>query len=204
MIPVILILLALQVTPELRQHVESGLKAKASGDLATAANEFTRVVELAPNLPAAHVNLGAVYFEQKNYSAAIPEFRKALQLQKELPGVHAMLGAALLAQGFASLAIPHLEAAKSEDLLGVAFLESGKTRDAIDHLEAALGSRPDDPDLLYYLSAAYGQLAKLSFEKLKETSPDSARVQQAIGNGLVEMGKSPEAAAFACRVSEAT
>ena len=72
-----------------------------------------------------------------------------------------MLGAALLAQGFASLAIPHLEAAKSEDLLGLALLESGKTRDAVDHLEAALGSRPDDPDLLYYLSAAYGQLAKL-------------------------------------------
>lgn len=194
MIWAILILFAFQVTPELRQHVEAGLKAKASGDLAAAVNEFTRVVELAPKLPAAHVNLGAVYFEQKNYSAAIPEFQKALELQKELPGVHAMLGAALLAQGFASSAVPHLEATKSEDLLGVALLESGKARDAIDHLEAALGTRPNDPDLLYYLSAAYGQLAKLSFEKLKETSPDSARVQQAIGNGLAEMGKSGEAA----------
>ena len=193
MIGAILILLAVQVTPELRQHVEAGLKAKASGDLAAAAHEFTRVAELAPNLPAAHVNLGAVYFDQKNYSAAIPEFRKALELQKDLPGVHAMLGAALLAQGFASPAIPHLEAAKSEDLLGVALLESGRPRDALDHLEAALGSRPNDPDLLYYLSAAYGQLAKLSFEKLKETSPDSARVQQAIGNGLAQMGKSQEA-----------
>ena len=194
MISVFLILLAVQVTPELRQHVEAGLKAKASGDLAGAVNEFIRVVQLAPNLPAAHVNLGAVYFDQKKYSAAIPEFRKALELQKDLPGVHAMLGAALLSQGFASSAVPHLETAKSEDLLGVALLESGRPRDAIDHLEAALGSRPSDPDLLFYLSAAYGQLAKLSFEKLKETSPDSARVQQAIGNGLTQMGKSTEAA----------
>ena len=55
----ILVLLAFQVSPELRQHVDAGLKAKAAGDLDGAIREFQRVVELAPTLAAAHVNLGA-------------------------------------------------------------------------------------------------------------------------------------------------
>ena len=37
MIAAFMLLLALQITPALRQHVEAGLKAKASGDLDTAA-----------------------------------------------------------------------------------------------------------------------------------------------------------------------
>ena len=62
----LLLLLAFQVTPELRQHVEAGMKAKSAGDLDTAIREFKRVVELAPELAAAHVNLGAVYFDKKS------------------------------------------------------------------------------------------------------------------------------------------
>ncbi|MBK5294932.1 MAG: tetratricopeptide repeat protein [Acidobacteriia bacterium] len=80
------ILLAFQVTDELRQRVDAGLKAKAVGDFETAVREFKRVAELAPKLAAAHVNLGAVYFEMKNYTQAIPALRKALDLNPDLPG----------------------------------------------------------------------------------------------------------------------
>ena len=44
--------LALQVNPELKQHVEAGLAAKQAGDLDTAIREFQRVTELAPGLAA--------------------------------------------------------------------------------------------------------------------------------------------------------
>ena len=54
------LLLALQVAPELKKHVDAGLKAKHAGDLDTAIREFERVVELAPELAASYVNLGAV------------------------------------------------------------------------------------------------------------------------------------------------
>ena len=144
----ILLAALLQVTPELRQHVDAGLKAKSAGDLDGAAREFRRVVELAPQMAAAHVNLGMVYFEKKDYGNAIPVLRKALELNRDLPGARGMLGAALLAQGYAEEAIPFLEAAQSFDLLGVALLEAGRARDAAaDRLEAALQKRPDDPDL---------------------------------------------------------
>src|SRR2546426_8493429 len=97
MIAVIALLLALQAQPELKQRVDAGLKAKHAGDLDTAVREFKRVVELAPRLAAAHVNLGAVYYEKKDYGQAILSLRKAFELDPDLPGAHGMLGAGLLA-----------------------------------------------------------------------------------------------------------
>src|ERR1051325_2543001 len=128
----VMVLFLLQVTPELKQHVDAGLKAKNAGDLDTAISEFQRVAGLAPAMAAAHVNLGAVYLDKKDYSHAIPPLRRALELNPNLPGAEGMLGAALLAQGYAAQSIAHLEKAGAEDLLGVALLETGRTRDALD------------------------------------------------------------------------
>src|SRR5262245_55393959 len=69
--------LAAQTTQELNERVAAGLRAKKQNDLETAIREFKRVVELAPTLPAAHMNLGAVYFEKRDYDNAIPSLRKA-------------------------------------------------------------------------------------------------------------------------------
>ena len=181
-------LLFLQASPELKQHVEAGLKAKRSGDLDTAIREFQRVVELAPQLSAAHVNLGAAYSDKKDYGNAIPPLRKALDLNPDLPGAHGMLGVALLAQGYAAESIAHLEKAKSDDMLGIALLEAGRTREAIDKLEEALEKRPGDPDLLYYLSQAHARLAKQAAQVLTGQSPDSARARQLFGESRAAGG----------------
>src|SRR5215831_9245654 len=188
-----ILLLALQITPELQRHIESGLRAKSAGDLDAAVQEFARVAELAPGLAAAHVNLGAVYLQKKDYAKAAVSLHQALELNPGLPGAHAMLGAALLAQGYAREAIPHLEKGQADDLLGVALLEADRARDAVDHLEAALGKRPGDPDLLYYLAQAHDRLAKQVFEQLRQSSPDSPRTHQALGEALAASGKTAEA-----------
>lgn len=67
--------------PDLRQLVEAGLKARATGDFDAAAREFQRVAEIAPDLAAAHVNLGGVYFQKKDYAKAVPPLRRALELK---------------------------------------------------------------------------------------------------------------------------
>jgi tetratricopeptide (TPR) repeat protein len=188
MIAAALLLLAMQVTPELRQHVEAGLKAKAAGQLEVAVREFRRVAELAPNLPAAHVNLGAAYLETKDYASAVVSLRKALELDGSLVGAHGMLGAALLSQGYAAEAVPHLEKARAEELLSVALLECNRSREALEHLEAALLKRPGDPDLLYYLGEAHGRLAREAFERLRETSPESPRTRQMLGAASAATG----------------
>lgn len=188
MIASLLLMMALQVTPELRQHVEAGLKAKAAGDLDTAVREFQRVAELAPTLAAAHVNLGAVYFEKKDYARAVPSLRKALELNADLPGAEGMLGAALLAQGYAAEAVPHLEKAHSDDLLGVALLDANRPREAIDRLEAAIEKRPGDPDLTYYLAEAHARLSRRLVDRLRQEAPDSARARQLTAEALVAAG----------------
>jgi len=187
-IVIVSLLLALQVTPELKEHVDAALKAKQAGDVDAAIREFKRVVELAPELAAGHVNLGAVYYEKKDYGSAVIPLRKALELNPNLPGAEGMLGVALLAQGYASESIPHLEKAKADDVLGVALLESGRERDAVDKLEAALVTTPDNSDLLYYLSLAHARLAKQAAEVLVERSPASARTLQIKGESRAAAG----------------
>jgi tetratricopeptide (TPR) repeat protein len=193
MLPLLVLALAQAVTPELRQHVEAGLQSRAAGDLETAAREFRRVTELAPEMAAAHVNLGGVYFEQKNYAKALAPLRRALELNADLPGAHQMLGTALLAQGAAAEAIPHFEKAQTPDLLGIALLEAGRARDAVDHLEAALLQRPGDPDLLYYLSHAHGQLSKSLFDRLRGQPSGVARTQQMLGEAAAAAGQREQA-----------
>jgi tetratricopeptide (TPR) repeat protein len=188
MIAAVALLLALQATPELKQRVEAGLNAKRAGDLDTAIREFKRVAELAPGLAASHVNLGAVYYEKKDYSNAIPPLRRALELNTDLPGAHSMLGVALLACGYAAESIPHLEKSQADGLLGVALLESGREREAVDRLEAALLKQPGDPDLLYYLSQAHARLSKQAFQVLAERSPDSPRTRQLLGEARAAAG----------------
>jgi tetratricopeptide (TPR) repeat protein len=188
MIAVISLWLAFQVTPELKQHVEAGLAAKRAGQLDVAIREFRRVVELAPGLAAAHVNLGAVYCDKKEYANAIPPLRKALEIDPHLIGAQEMLGIALLAQGFAAESIPHLEKAQSEAMLGVALLESGRARDAVDKLESALQKQPGDPDLLYYLGRAHAYLAKQVFDTVTGKHPESPRTRQLLGEAAAAAG----------------
>lgn len=185
---VLVLLMAFQTSPELRQHIEAGMKAKAHGDTAGAVREFTRVTEIAPNLAAGHVNLGAAQLAAKDYRAAVVALRRSLELNRDLPGAHSLLGTALLVQGFGCEAIPHLEKGDAQELLAVALLDCDRPREALERLEAALEKRPDDPDLLFYLGQAHNALARKSFEKLRVTHPESARTQQMLGEALVASG----------------
>lgn len=180
--------MALQVSPELNRHVNAGLAAKQRGDLKTAIAEFEKVAELAPQLAAAHVNLGAVYLANRDFGPATIALRRALALQEDLPGAHGMLGTALLAQGYAAEAIVHLEKGRMDDVLGVALMEAGREREAVDLLEAALVKRPEDTDVLYYLGQAHGKLARTVGERLTGQFQDSARGKQLMAEAYVAAG----------------
>lgn len=185
----LIVLVCFQISPELRQAVDAGLKAKQSGDLETAVREFQKVVKLAPNLAAAHMNLGAVYHDKQDFTNAIPSLRRALELNPDLPGARGMLGASLLAQGYAADAIPHLEKTQSNELLGVALLEAGREREAVDRLEAALVAKPNDPDLLYYLAQAHARLTKQVFDKVVTGTDDSPRQHQMLAEAHAAAGR---------------
>jgi len=181
------------VSPELAQHAQAGLEARDQHRWSDAINEFRKVTELAPDLAAGFVNLGAAYVESKDYRSAIAPLKRALELNPRLPGAEQMLGYALLAQGSAAEAIPHLERANAQEALGIAQLRTGKFSDAVKNLEAALAKHPNDPDLLYYLGRAAGLLSKSAFDTLESAYPDSARAHQALGDSYAALRQVPQA-----------
>lgn len=181
------------VSPEIVQHVRAGMEAQKAGHLDEAIAEFRKVTELAPDLPAAFVNLGAAYMQRRNYSAAIPPLKHAVEMKPDLVGAQQMLGYALLSEGYAAEAIPHLERADVPDALGIAQLETGKFPEAIANFERALAKHPNDPEILYDLSKAGGLLAKTAADTLESTFPDSARSHEALAENYAALGKFPEA-----------
>lgn len=166
------------LSPEVTRHIQAGIEAQKQGRLNDAIADFRKVTELAPDLPAAFVNLAQVYMQNGNYEAAIVPLKRALELNSDLIGARQMLGYALLSAGYAAEAIPHLEKVGALDALGVAQLKTGKLAEAIGNLRAALAQRPGDPDLMYYLGRAAGLLSKQTFDALQSSKPDSARAHQ--------------------------
>ena len=195
MIAVLWIWLAWQAAPnnELLQHVKAGMAARQAGNLKEAVAEFRKVTELAPTLPAAFVNLGAVELQDRDYAEATKALQRALQLQPDLTGAEQLLGYSLLAQGYAADALPHLEKAGDPGALGIAQEETGHFPDAIQNLSKALEQHPGDPDLLYYLGRASGLLSKQNFDTLLATQPDSARAHLAEAENLAVLRRVPEA-----------
>jgi tetratricopeptide (TPR) repeat protein len=188
-------MLAAQPTlpPEVLQHAKAGLEAQKDGRFDEAIAAFTRVTQLAPTLPAAHVNLGNAYMQKGDYGPALEPLRRALELNPELPGAQQMLGHSLLAAGFASESIPYLEKTKSLDVLGIALFQAGRTVEAIVQLQTALDQRPNDPELLYYLGRASAALSKQNFDALRAGHPDSARTHQLLGEMEAAQRKLPQA-----------
>ena len=181
------------LSPEALEHVKQGLAAKKEGHLDQAIVEFRKVTELAPDLPAAYVNLGAVLLENRQYSYAIEPLKKALSLNASLTGADQMLGYALLSAGYTADALPHLEKAQDPGALGIAQLKLGRFQEAIQNLNTALEKRPNDPDLLYYLGQASGILSKRAFDLLESNYPGSARAHQSLAENYVALRKLPDA-----------
>jgi tetratricopeptide (TPR) repeat protein len=181
------------LAPEVVQHVQAGIAAQKQGRLADAIVEFRKVTELDPKLPAAFVNLGAVYMQDHQYSQAIAPLKRALELNPDLIGAQQMLGYALLSSGYAAESIPYLEKVHAQDALGIAQLKVGRFPEAIANLTAALKTHPNDPELLYYLGRASGLLSKEAFDTLESSFPDSARAHQGLAENYAVLRQVPEA-----------
>jgi tetratricopeptide (TPR) repeat protein len=181
------------LTPEIVQHVQAGMTAQKQGNLAEAIVEFRKVTKLAPELPAAFVNLGAVYMQDHQYNEAIAPLKRALELKPDLLGAQQMLGYALLSGGYAAESIPYLEKVHAQDALGIAEVRVGRFPEAIANLTAVLKTHPSDPELLYYLGRASGLLSKEAFDTLESSFANSARAHQALGENYAALRKIPEA-----------
>ena len=74
-----------QDMPEVaRSLMEDADRAREANRIDDAISKYRRVIEVAPTLASAYVNLGAIYFKQGKVAEAEPFFRAALAMRQRL------------------------------------------------------------------------------------------------------------------------
>ena len=132
---------------DLRDVMEEGLTALASGRYEEAAKRFRDIIALAPEVPEAYSNLGVALAQAGRYAEAREALAQALRLRKNFP-----------------------EAAFA---LGVVYGLEGKVEHAIWQYREALSLKPDFLDALVNLARA--QLVEGAYEEAQESLSQGRR-----------------------------
>jgi tetratricopeptide (TPR) repeat protein len=178
---------------EVNTLLQSGVDAENRHDLDQAIAAFRKATDLDPSSAVAFLRLGDAYMKKRDYTAAIAPLKRAAELSPDALAVHQLLGYALLAAGYASEAIPHLKMIQDYGALGIAQLQADQPAEAVTNLQAALEKRPDDPDLLFYLSRAATALSEEASDKLLSAFANDARGHQVRGQNDYALKMFPEA-----------
>ena len=147
-----------QSSPEidLQQHFQAAQEAERARDYAKSEQEYQTVLKLKPDLVAAHVNLGLVYYLQGKNDEAIGAFRSALKLDPDILGANLFLGMACVRANRYEEALEPLRKAISlkpdENRaylnLALSYSELGRDEDALKVLQDATQRLPNDVEVL--------------------------------------------------------
>ena len=155
-----------------RSLLEEAEHAREAGRLDEAVAKYKRVLEVAPSLASAYVNLGAVYFKQGKIEDAYQTFVQGVE---HVPGDRLLLSnAATAAQ------------------------QLGKSSDALKYVDSALEANRRDPALFALRSTVLRSLGRNeealeALQQAVQLSSDDAKLQFSLGNLLYQLGKREEA-----------
>jgi tetratricopeptide (TPR) repeat protein len=155
-----------------RSLMEEASAAKDANRTDEAIAKYTRVIEVAPALASAYVNLGAIYFNQKKADQAYATFVKGLQ---NAPADRTLLSNA---------------AAAAQQL--------GKSADALKYIDRAIEKSSKDAALHSLRGTILRSLGRnddalAALQQAAVLAPDDAKVQFSLGNQLYQMGRKDEA-----------
>jgi tetratricopeptide (TPR) repeat protein len=176
------------------------------GNLDEPIQHFERALQLKPDYPEAHVNLGVAQAKQGKLNEAIQHFERALQLKPDYPETHVDLGVVQAAQGRLDEAIRHYERAlqldpdctEAHNNLGIALAAQGKLNEAIRHYERVLQLKPDYAEAHNNLGIALADQGKSNaaiqhFERALQLKPDYVEAHYNLGIALADQGRLDEA-----------
>lgn len=120
-------------------------------DYASDAAIWASALEISPDSPRPHVNLGAVFAREQRWSEAAAHFERAIEIQPGYSDAHYNLGNAQIALGHLPAAILSYRRAltlmpndwQMHNNFGVALLKSGDSSDAAVEFERALSLNAD-------------------------------------------------------------
>jgi Flp pilus assembly protein TadD len=134
------------------------------GDIDEAERAYVAGLRIAPQSAAAYNNLGALYFEQRQFARAASAFRNASRLLPSDPEVAFNLGLSLYKLGDDTAAIPHLidgqkssHAVQANLLLGICYFATRQWNKSIDALEKYRKQDTGNAQILFMLQQAYAR-----------------------------------------------
>ncbi|MBV8546038.1 MAG: tetratricopeptide repeat protein, partial [Acidobacteria bacterium] len=157
-----------------RTLMEDADRARESNRVDDAVAKYRRVIEVAPSLASAYVNLGALYFKQGNVAEAYDTFVRGAAAA---PADRTLLSNA---------------AAAAQQL--------GKSAEALKYVDEAIAKTPRDAGLYSLRATILRSLnrnddALAAITQATQLAPDDAKYQFTLGNTLVALGRRDEAIA---------
>jgi tetratricopeptide (TPR) repeat protein len=186
------------VDPRIQAHLQRAREALAGNASNTAVAEYQAILEIEPNNVEAQANLGVIAFFGGDCQGASRYFNSALAAQPALPKAEALLGicekrtglpsaAARLEKSFSALTDSKLRVQVGMELAGM-YYQRGDLHRTAGLIQSLIEIDPDNVDTLYFAQLLYSELADNTLGKLAVLAPGSARMQQVIGERLINAG----------------
>lgn len=139
-------------------------------ELKEAEFSFKKAVQIKPQDPDAHNNLGNVLRELERLKEAVDSYISALRIRSDLPETHNNLGNVFMEMEDYDAALNsygkalefNKDSAEIHNNIGKAYLEDGQYQTALDHFKLVLEINPDQTDLHLLLGRAQRGLGKSS------------------------------------------
>jgi tetratricopeptide (TPR) repeat protein len=145
------LLAATQSTPRVPEQTQKGERLLSQGQWEEAMKEFHASLQIEPNRPDTHANLGMAYYFNGDSASAIPEFQEALRLDQDRVDALHGLGLALYDQGDFAGAITAFRSSSQQNPvayynLGNALEQKGEYGEALEAYKQYLSSTPPSPE----------------------------------------------------------
>jgi Flp pilus assembly protein TadD len=175
--------------PSLEIQVAPGIAALKSGDLDSAEKIFSSALRQGIKHPLVYHNLGVIAQMRGQNLEAVQRFREALALQPTYGASRLLLGASLLALGRNAEAVRELQRAvrlmpqqpQARLQLAKAYEASETWIAAAQQLQKLVELAPQEPEYAYQMGKAWMRLSGWSYQQIARINPNSARLQQGLG-----------------------
>ncbi|HSB61569.1 MAG TPA: tetratricopeptide repeat protein, partial [Vicinamibacteria bacterium] len=182
---------------DLAAKARQGKEAMAAGRFGEAAALYAEVVRVLPDEPGMLLNLGMALSMAGRPSEAVPRLEAALRLRPDLLPASLFLGAVHMELGEPARAVPPLQrvvAAQPDNQEARRMLAEALV--ALERYEAAAGQlreladlAPQDPRAWYGLGRSYEGVARLAFEELQRSAPESHYLLLLVAEAMTSEGR---------------
>ena len=144
------LLIEAQSIPRIPEQTQKGERLLSQGQWEEAIKEFRASLQIEPNRPDLHANLGMAYYFNSDSVSAILEFQEALRLEQDRVDALHGLGLALYDQGDFAGAVKAFRSSSQQNPvayynLGNAFEQQGEYSEALEAYKQYLSSTPPSP-----------------------------------------------------------